>query len=431
MAENEQVLESDIDNKMVQNNKSEKKQIFLIILCCLAYIFAYTGKYGFAANINLIMSDYGVTKSQAGLVTAFFFFAYGAGQIFNGIFAKKYNKRFIISFSLIASSILNACIFFGIPFNYIKFLWLINGFVQSVLWPTLIEILSQNVNQKRLKTAIVFMSTTTPLGIFLAYGLSALLVALNAYKLIFIISPVLMMLCAIIWIFVFNKCKTCEMDRETNSAEVQQGSQKKSGVIRALLFFIVVMCVFAIFDNLIKDGLTTWVPTILKELYALPDSLSILLTVLLPILGTFGALTAVLLNKKIKSFSMLVVVFYSVSILLLASSLIIIENKSSLILLIVMFGITVLSMHAINNVVTSMVPLYMRDKINSGLLAGILNGFCYVGSTISSYGLAKIVDETSSWSNVFYLLIAGSVICVLLGIVEFIISKVKKKSNNN
>jgi len=46
----------------------------------------------------------------------------------------------------------------------------------------------------------------------------------------------------------------------------------------------------------------------------------------------------------------------------------------------------------------------MRGKVNSGLFAGVLNGFCYVGSTISSYGLGAIAD-IFGWIAVFWTLI--------------------------
>ena len=177
-----------VDNSKDEIAKSNKRQMILIILCWISYIFAYLGRYGFSANINLIISDYGVTKSQVGLVTSLFFFAYGIGQIVNGILSKRYNKRIVIPIALILSAIFNVCIFAGIPFEYIKYLWLLNGFTQSILWPTLIEILSKNTNQKKLKTAIIFMSTTTPLGTFLVYGMSAILVSFNVYKYIFLIS---------------------------------------------------------------------------------------------------------------------------------------------------------------------------------------------------------------------------------------------------
>lgn len=55
----------------------------------------------------------------------------------------------------------------------------------------------------------------------------------------------------------------------------------------ALGFTFVILAIFAVSNNLVKDGLTTWVPMILKGVYCLPDYVSILLRLLLPVLADF------------------------------------------------------------------------------------------------------------------------------------------------
>ena len=55
----------------------------------------------------------------------------------------------------------------------------------------------------------------------------------------------------------------------------------------------------------------------------------------------------------------------------------------------------------------------MRGKISSGSLAGILNGFSYLGSTISAYGLGAIADNFG-WVSVFWSLIF---LCVVTPVV--------------
>jgi sugar phosphate permease len=57
-------------------------------------------------------------------------------------------------------------------------------------------------------------------------------------------------------------------------------------------------------------------------------------------------------------------------------------------------------MLAINNVITSMMPLELRNNINPGLMAGLVNAFCYVGSTLSAVILGDIADQ-ESWALVF------------------------------
>ena len=82
-------------------------------------------------------------------------------------------------------------------------------------------------------------------------------------------------------------------------------------------------------------------------------------------------------------------------------------------------------MHAVNNVITSMAPVYMRDKVNSGALSGVLNGFCYVGSTVSAYGLGTIAERWG-WQPVFYLFLGLCCGCAILACVFAVLKKKKR-----
>jgi len=77
---------------------------------------------------------------------------------------------------------------------------------------------------------------------------------------------------------------------------------------------------------------------------------------------------------------------------------------------------------SLNSLITSIFPVYMRDKVNSGMIAGIINGFCYLGSTVSAYGLGSIAEHFS-WSGVFYTLIAVCLVCVVVWCGYFVIKK--------
>ena len=90
------------------------------------------------------------------------------------------------------------------------------------------------------------------------------------------------------------------------------------------------------------------------------------------------------------------------------------------------FGAVACTMSGVNNVITSMTPLYWKDKVNSGKLAGILNGFCYLGSTLSSYGLG-LISDAAGWNAVLILLLSLCVLCVIIATIYFAIKKSSKR----
>ena len=89
------------------NSLSNKKSNFLIFLCWAAYTSAYIARLNYNASMVEILSQLGTTKEAAGTVSSFFFFAYGAGQLVNGLLSKKYNTKISVTIALAASCIIN------------------------------------------------------------------------------------------------------------------------------------------------------------------------------------------------------------------------------------------------------------------------------------------------------------------------------------
>ncbi len=409
---------------------TSKQQKSLIFMAWLLYVSAYLGRYSYNSNILPMSIFYGVSDTEMGLATSFFFFAYGAGQIINGLLCKFYNVKYVLSGALIISSIINAVVFLGVlPFFYIKFLWLINGIAQSVLWSSLLMVLSRNLDENHIKKAVIAMSTTAGVGTLLSYCLSAALALFGGFRFAFLTGAVLMTASALVWVFIYdritNKNAVKVLAGTAETANVEKKKSDKS-VIKILILF----GIFAIIINFIKDGLTTWVPKILFDTYTLSESLSIILTLVLPVLAVFGTALVVKLNKKVKEYTALISVLF-ITATILVCAIIGFLNTPLWIVVLIAFGCLALLMSGANNVVTSILPLSLRDKANSGFLGGILNGCCYVGSTISSVGLGAISDYYGEWSPVFYLLFILTAIVVVLSVIVALYKYFKNKKNSN
>jgi len=162
----------------------------------------------------------------------------------------------------------------------------------------------------------------------------------------------------------------------------------------------------------------------------LPESLSIILTLIVPVLAIFGTYLVVSLSKKIKEYSaILAIIFAGASIL--TGGIIALLSSTLWGLILAFFGILSLLMSGANNVVTSILPLSLRDRANSGFVGGILNGCCYLGSTISSAGLGAISDAYGEWTPVFWLLFIMSLVVVLICVVSAIFTKISNKKKAN
>lgn len=399
-----------------------KKENKIIFICWLAYTAAYVGRLNFNASIVAIISDLGVTKADAGLVSSFFFFAYGAGQLVNGILSKRYNAKVMIFISLICSAVFNLLMPLTGSISAMKFIWMGNGIVQSVLWSTLIKTLSDYVSDKKLPKAIVAMSTTVALGTLVAYGISSLSVNFGTWQAVFYIASVVLIISAFIWITLFGKSP-----KKLEQAEKAKDEKIKTPRIVLLALFITAFAGIA--NGFIKDGINTWVPSVLYEEFGVSQSFSILLTLFLPMVSTMGAAIAKKIHEKIPSHAGMNFIFYTFSALLCGGILLSLKIHS-IVAVMLCFVCVACGMAMINNVITSMFALDYRRLLNAGFAAGLLNTFCYVGSTVTSYSLGAVA-QSSGWNAVFLIMLGvcvfAAAIC-LIGIISE--NKMKVKQND-
>lgn len=392
-------------------SKKKSGAVFLIFLTWLVYASSYLGKVNYSANIVQIIDFYKITKAEAGMVPTFFFFSYGIGQVVNGLLCKKYNLKWMIFSGLLLSATINLIVAITPVFEIVKWLWLINGFLLSILWPSLIRLLSESLPKKELGRSSVVMGTTVAVGTLIIYALSSLYVELGNFKLAFYTAAFVNMAVALFWLISCDKAVSMsknemdsEVEEENKTACVKPGAP--SHMQKGVLLSICVLCFCAVGVNLIKDGLTSWCPSILKEAGDFSDSLSILLTLFLPIVAMFGNAFAVLVHKKIPDYVVHCMTAFAVIAMIIG---VIIGSLAYEIVVLILIGMVVANFLAssLNSLITSVFPMFMREQVNSGKCAGILNGFCYVGSAISSYGLGKIADNYG-WSAVFYCLLGAS-----------------------
>jgi len=369
---------------------------YLIFLCWAAYTAAYVARLNYNASMVELLAQLGTTREAAGTVSSCFFFAYGVGQLVNGLLSRRYNTRVSVALALAASCLINLAMTQCRQIGTMKYLWFCNGAFQSVLWSSLIKTLSDHLEEGDLSRAVMAMSTTVASGTFAAYGLAALFSALKMpWTAIFYVASAAVGLVAVVWFVGMGSFR--EKGSTASPAERRSGSPGKLTPVLALHVGVILVC--AVANGFVKDGVITWVPSILKETFGVPASLSIIVTLLLPVLSIFGASLVERLHRRLRDENALNGIFYFATVVLVAAVTFTLKFRSVALTLVLFGGIACL-MAAVNNVITSVVPLYSRDRIDSGLAAGLLNTFCYVGSTMSTSFLGRIADNRG-WTPVF------------------------------
>lgn len=90
-------------------------------------------------------------------------------------------------------------------------------------------------------------------------------------------------------------------------------------------------------------------------------------------------------------------------------------RSTSVVLTLALLGEISCLAYTVNNVVISIMPWELRDRVNSGFLAGLMNSATYIGSTASAYGLGRIADGEGE-NAVILVMLDASVLSAVAGI---------------
>ena len=169
-----------------------------------------------------------------------------------------------------------------------------------------------------------------------------------------------------------------------------------------------------ILQGMLRDGVTTWMPSYIKETYDLGSSIAILTGVVLPIFSIVTFKVAGWLYKKITNPMACAGVIFGVGAL--SALALYLLSGSNPIFSVLFSALLTGSMHGVNLILICMIPPYFNKYGNVSTVSGVLNSCTYIGSAISTYGVA-LLSETMGWT--FTLLVwlaiavAGTAVCLI------------------
>lgn len=408
---------------------TKKHANLLVFGCWLVYTAAYVGRLNYSASMAEIIEALGISDPEGGLVYSCFAITYGIGQLINGLLCKFYNPKYVIPAALCGSAAVNILMPLSGDYRIMAGLWLVNGIVQSMLYSLIVRTISKNIKSSGISGAIYAMSTTVAVGTALAYGISALFVALDAWKVTFFVAGGALISAAVVWFIIMSRVETAKKRGEVeddDAVQIKEETQTvKSGISGLFLMTIIFVGISAVANGFIKDGINNWLPKLLRVEYGVPDSLSIILTLLLPVFSIFGSIVARKLYLKLRNHMLTNGIFYSVSFVLAILVFLVYPTRNVPVTMVFFVGLACM-MAAINNVITSMFPLDNRDKMDSGLLAGLMDTVCYAGSSLAGILLGVIMENSAGKGiliTIFSFAIAASLICMTF----YVLTRKKKK----
>ena len=385
--------------------EDRKKVKLFVLLFSVTYMISYITRINYGAIISEIQSQTGISKSLLSMSLTGSFITYGVGQIISGIFGDRISPKKLVSWGLAVS----VCMNFLMPLckgpYQMLAVWSVNGFAQSFMWPPIVKIMTEVLSEADYKNAIAKVSWGSSIGTIFVYLGSPLLISVLHWRSVFVSSAIL----GLIMIFVWNRY-SCDIKTQPR----QRVNTTKKGPV--LLKPILLGVLFAIImQGMLRDGVTTWMPSYIAETYNLSNEISILTGVILPVFSIVCFQIATkLYTKKFNNPVLCAGLLFGVGAL---SALVLhFSAGQNTAVSVFMFAVLTGCMHGVNLMLVAMVPPYFQSTGKVSTVSGILNASTYIGSAVSTYGIA-VLSENFGWNFtiVIWLMIAicGTCVCLI------------------
>ena len=361
---------------------SSKKNVNAVVfLFAATYMVSYITRTNYGAVISEMQAATGFAKSLLSISLTASFITYGAGQIVSGAFGDRISPKKLVLWGFLATVVMNILIpLCNHPYQMIA-VWALNGFAQSFMWPPMVKILTGVLSEQEYKNAITKVSWGSSLGTIVVYLVSPLLISAMGWKSVFLFSAGL----GVVMLFAWNRYA---YDVKTEPKTPKAETKKEQGLFTPL--FLCVMVVIML-QGMLRDGVTTWMPSYIAETYDLSNKVSILTGGILPV---FSILCFQLATKMytggLKNLLSCAGLFFGVGALS-AMGLGLFAGQGAGVS-VMMFAVLIGCMNGANLMLVCMLPPYFQKTGKISTVSGILNSCTYVGSAISTYGIAVISD---------------------------------------
>lgn len=372
----------------------------LAILFSLTYMVSYMTRINFGAVILEMVAETGMTKSMLTMSITGSFITYGIGQLVSGVCGDKFLPKNLVAIGLIVTASMN----FIIPLckNHIFMLvaWSINGFAQAFMWPPIVKMMAVLFNPADYKSVALKVSWGSSVGTMLVYFIAPLIISLSSWHVVFVFSASLAVIMLLFW---YKYSPKTEIEASSKMQEQNENRIKNiffNPVVITILFIIVLM-------GMLKDGVTTWMPSYIAETYNLSNIVAILTGVVLPIFSILCFQGSDLLHKKLLRNPLACCgAFFGLGTAF--AILLIFTSGNSTVGSVLGAAILTGSMHGANLMLITMLPPYFGKYGKVSTASGLLNCCTYIGSSLSTYVIAIFADIYGWGFNlVMWLIIAA------------------------
>lgn len=368
----------------------------MILLCAAVYFTSYISRINFGALILEIVRAEGYSKPAVSLAVTVNFVTYGAGQLVSGWLGDRIDPRRLIFAGLLGAAGTNLLIPLCPGPGAMAAVWGVNGFLQAMLWPPLVRIMTELFTEEVYRRASVRVSWGSSFGTIAVYLTAPLCILWSGWRSMFFAASAICAAAAFVWLLYSGKAETCPARDHSRheGAESPRTERLPAGMLALLLgIMAAIIC-----QGALRDGVTTWMPSFIAETYRLGNTVSILTGVVLPVFSIVCFQLALwLYDRKVQN-ELLLAGFIFFAGVLCAVCLRLTASYQAALSIALSAALTG-CMHGVNLMLICMIPPHFAGYGNVSTISGLLNACTYIGSALSAWG-AAFLAEHFGWNAV-------------------------------
>ena len=289
-------------------------------------------------------------------------------------------------------------------------LWTINGFAQAMMWPPIVKILVSNCDDAMYGYSVLRISWASSGATILVYLIAPLIIRIFSWRGVFVFSAVIGIATVILWGALQSRIDVTE----PCSAYKRTVEKKAKFSIPGLAIFpLIFIALGTILQGMLRDGISSWMPTVLAEELGLGNSKSIFITVLVAIFSIISlSISKWIFEKFFTNEVFCAVYIFGFAAVMSALMFVFYEGYS----IVDLMPLISACMHGVNLMLITYVPKRFKKYGNISTISGAINACTYIGSAISTYGIAWL-SESIGWRNTygvwFIVAMLGTFVCFI------------------
>ena len=373
------------------------------------YLFLYLGRFNFWPVAPLVKEDLSLSNFEVGLVNALLLWGFGLGDLVHGRLAETFGLRLWVMIGAILTTVFNVITSFATSAVTMAIPWGIAGFVNAACWAPGISMISQWWPRRNRGMALGIVGTAAGGAMVTMWWISGYVGAEWGWRASFRYPPLIIAVLGIAFYFIARDRPTdVGLPEYVEDAQVSATPEaidpkrlKGLGPYRVLLgnSRFLLACHVKGLENIVRYGLTTWVPIYYFEEGGLSIESTVVLTVLLPLGYLFAPpISGIISDRYLDSRRQPMVIFSCmVSALVLVGIAMAPPVNVTLGALLLLIGGLSMGMSPMSTVAVDIAGRRM-----SGTASGVLDahGYAYAGAQALIF--AAVLDMAGSpWPIVF------------------------------